>query len=109
MAEERSCNNCGIDLICQECNEGNSKWQPISKSKVQHTKEEWASIIDDLDWNPDVMVELEQKGYIHKSAVEEAEEMYDNMIKNYLTTCGYFKIAVDYINMLKSEIARLRK
>jgi hypothetical protein len=53
--------------------------------------------------------EIEKHGYIRKSALEEAEEMYDNMIKNYSTTCGDFKIAVDYINILKSEIARLKK
>jgi hypothetical protein len=83
MEEERSCGTCGhyvYDMCVRPggCCFHHSKWQPISKSKVQHTKEEWASIIDDLDWNPDVMVELEQKGYIHKSALEIVEEEYLN-------------------------------
>ena len=67
--------------------------QLISKPKIQHTKEEWASIIDDLGWNPDVMVELEQKGYIRKSLlvelVEEAEWMYENYrSEDYCLTIG---------------------
>jgi hypothetical protein len=46
------------------------------KPKIQHTAEEWESIVDDLRWNPDVMVELREKGYIRKSLREEAEEMW---------------------------------
>ena len=45
--------------------------------KIQHTKKEWVKIIEDLNWNPDVILELEEKGYIIKSElqqkVEEAE------------------------------------
>ena len=92
MTEERSCETCkfssynnGIGKACGSLGIfsciRHDKWQPITKPKIQHTKEEWASIVDDLGWNPDVMVELEQKGYIRKSElvelVEEAEESFD--------------------------------
>jgi hypothetical protein len=116
MAEERRCYNCAIDLICQECNEDDSKWQPIAQEKktmgkIQYTQQEWASIIDDLGWNPDVMEELKQKGYIRKTAVEEAEEMYKewlNRIGDMSETVVMDKMYVA-IQELKSEIARLKK
>ena len=116
MTEERKCYNCAIDLICQECNEDDSNWQPIAQGKpmekIQYTQQEWASIIDDLGWNPDVMEELKQKGYIRKSAVEEAEGMYrglrydESYDQNYL----YLIMNKQYeaIQELKSEIARLK-
>jgi hypothetical protein len=116
MEEERSCNNCGIDLICQECDMGYSKWQPIAQEKktmgkIQYTQQEWVSIIDDLGWNPDVMEELKQKGYIRKSAVEEAEEEYIAYKEG--KNCFVAEIVMDKmylaIQELKSEIARLRK
>jgi hypothetical protein len=81
------------------------------KPEIQHTKEEWASIIDDLGWNPDVMEELKQKGYIRKTAVEEAEEEYIAYKEG--KNCFVAEIVMDKmyvaIQELKSEIARLKK
>jgi hypothetical protein len=113
MEEERRCYNCAIDLICQECNEDDSNWQPIAQEKpmekIQYTRQEWASIIDDLGWNPDVMEELKQKGYIRKSAVEEAEERYEQSKRDFPAPRGVRDLADEYIQELKSEIARLKK
>ena len=96
MAEERSCEMCRFSMQNNVIGEScwlrgisgcisYSKWQPITKPKVQHTKEEWASIVDDLDWNPDVMVELEQKGYICKSELVKLVEEAEGEHKKWLT------------------------
>jgi hypothetical protein len=73
--------------------------------KIQYTQQEWASIIDDLGWNPDVMEELKQKGYIRNTAVEEAEEMYIRRA-GVVDTLHITQQAA--IQELKSEIARLK-
>jgi hypothetical protein len=87
MTEERSCGTCGhyVSDMCVRpggCCFHHSKWQPIAQEKpiekIQYTQQEWASIIDDLGWNPDVMKQLKQKGYIRKSALEIVEEEYLN-------------------------------
>jgi hypothetical protein len=61
--------------------------------KIQYTQQEWASIIDDLGWNPDVMEELKQKGYIRKSAVEnkvifESEEQARKVLESVIIING---------------------
>ena len=32
--------------------------------KIQHTAAEWVQLIDDLDWNPDAIIDLKERGYI---------------------------------------------
>jgi flagellar biosynthesis regulator FlaF len=117
MTEERRCYNCAIDLICQECNEDDSNWQPIAQEKpiekIQYTRQEWASIIDDLGWNPDVMEELKQKGYIRKTVVEEAEEYEKHFARiidlGLSCTIKDLEYSMRIIERLKSEIERLKK
>jgi hypothetical protein len=83
MAEERKCCNCAIGLICDECNEDNSKWQPIAQEKlmekIQMTEEqarELFSVIGLVETIDIAIDESKKHGYIRKSAVGEAEEMY---------------------------------
>jgi hypothetical protein len=114
MAEERSCGTCGyyVSDRCVRsggCCSHHSKWQPIVKPEIQHTKEEWSNIINDLGWNPDVMEELKQKGYIRKTVVEEAEERYEQSKRDFPAPRGVRDLADEYIQELKSEIARLKK
>jgi hypothetical protein len=118
MAEERRCYNCAIDLICQECNEDDSKWQPIAQEKpmekIQMTEEQARQLHRDC-YNSFVedgsIFIMKQKGYIRKTAVEEAEEMYKewlNRIGDMSETVVMDKMYVA-IQELKSEIARLKK
>jgi hypothetical protein len=121
MTEERSCNNCGIDLICQECDMGYSKWQPIAQEKkttgrgkvIFESEEQFVNFWKDLtgcDCLPGTREKIKQKGYIRKSAVEEAEEEYLNY--NSGNNCYVAEIVLDKMHLaiqeLKSEIARLR-
>ena len=71
------------------------------KPKIQHTAEEWESIVDDLRWNPDVMVELREKGYIRKSLREEAEEMYMNS-GSYADGLGKYRI--NYLRQIMDKL-----
>ena len=122
MTEERSCNNCAIDLICQECNEDHSKWQPIAQDKPMENKvifeseEQFVNFWRDItgcDCLPGIREKIKQKGYIRKSLLEEAEEMYDN----YRSTMCYeetgLRVLVDklyeVIQYLKAENERLKK
>jgi hypothetical protein len=118
MTEERSCGTCGhyVSDMCVRpggCCFHHSKWQPIAQDKktmgkIQYTQQEWASIIDDLGWNPDVMEELKQKGYIRKTALEEAKERYEQSKRDFPTPRGVRDLADEYIQELKSEITRLK-
>ena len=103
MTEERSCLNCGYykaDRCVRPsgCCFHHSKWQPISKPKVQMTEEEFKQVLHEcvaysgeLDIDLSVQ-EAKQKGYIRKSElvklVEEAEWIYENYqsAKHCLTT-----------------------
>jgi hypothetical protein len=100
MAEERRCVTCGhyVSDRCVRpggCCFHHSKWQPIAQEKpmgkIQHTKEEWSDIYElkeaycsslghDCSKNSlcseCFIIALDKAGYIRKSAVEEAEEMY---------------------------------
>jgi hypothetical protein len=153
MTEERKCYNCAIDLTCQECNEDNSKWQPITQEKPNNTnlcnscesmcysgavikcadykpkdkpmenkvifesEEQFVNFWKDLtgcDCLPGTREKIKQKGYIRKSAVEEAEEMYSKHVEYKGNLSGDDKnktIDKMYlaIHELKSEIARLKK
>ena len=120
MTEERSCYNCAMDLICEECNEDYSKWQPIAQEKPMENKvifesEEEARLFF-KDWaqycttgEDSFVLFLKQKGYIRKSAVEEAEERYEQSKRDFPTPKGVRDLADEYIQELKSEIARLKK
>jgi hypothetical protein len=116
MAEERCCKTCVTDCVNVVCI-GLDKWQPIAQGKpmekIRYTQQEWANIINDLDWNPDVMEELKQKGYIRKSAVEEAEEMYREWLNRIGDMSENVVMEMDKmysaIQEFKSEIARLKK
>jgi len=64
------------------CSVYKPKEKEMEKQKFQFESEEQArDIIDDLDWNPDCIKDLIDKGYIRKSElqilVDEAEEMID--------------------------------
>ena len=85
MTEERRCYNCAIDLICQECNEDDSNWQPIAQEKpvenkvIFESEEQFVNFWKDLtgcDCLPGTREKIKQKGYIRKSVVEEVEEEY---------------------------------
>ena len=120
MTEERSCNNCGIDLICQECDMGYSKWQPIAQEKktmekIQMTEEQAYEICRIIsgsnNWDEDLK-RLKQAGYIRKSAVEEAEEYEKHFARimdlGLSCTIKDLEYSMRIIERLKSEIARLK-
>jgi hypothetical protein len=122
MTEERKCYNCAIGLICEECNEDqdHSKWQPIAQEKPMENKvifeseEQFVNFWKDLtgcDCLPGTREKIKQKGYIRKSAVEEAEEEYLNY--NSGNNCYVAEIVLDKMHLaiqeLKSEIVRLKK
>ena len=127
MTEERSCGTCGhyVSDRCVRpdgCCFHHSKWQPIAQEKPMENKvifesEEEARLFF-KDWaqycttgEDSFVLFLKQKGYIRKSAVEEAEEMY----KEWLNRIGDMSETVvmdkmySAIQELKSEIARLKK
>jgi hypothetical protein len=133
MAEERRCKTCGLSSsnnvtvkLCryfgETCNDYNyfSKWQPIAQEKPMENKvifeseEQFVNFWKDLtgcDCLPGTREKIKQKGYIRKSAVEEAEEMY----KEWLNRIGDMSETVVMDKMyfaiqeLKSEIERLKK
>jgi hypothetical protein len=120
MTEEKSCNNCGIDLICQECDMGYSNWQPIAQEKpmankvIFESEEQFVNFWKDLtgcDCLPGTREKIKQKGYIRKSAVEEAEEEYRAYKEG--KNCFVSEIVIDKmylaIQELKSENERLKK
>jgi glycosylphosphatidylinositol transamidase (GPIT) subunit GPI8 len=115
MTEERRCYNCAIDLICQECNEDDSNWQPIAQEKpmekIQMTEEQAMCLYRMAgDGHVEFIKILKQLGIIRKTALEEAEEMY----KKWLNRIGDMSETVVMDKMyfaiqeLKSEIARLK-
>ena len=109
MTEERSCSNCGIDLICQECDMGYSKWQPIAQEKpmekIQMTEEQAMCLYRMAgDGHVEFIKRLKQAGYICKSAVEEAEEMY----KEWLNRIGDMSETV-VMDKMHSAIQELKK
>jgi hypothetical protein len=117
MTEERRCYNCAIDLICQECNEDDSNWQPIAQEKPMENKvifdseEQFVNFWKDFtgcDCLPGTREKIKQKGYIRKTAVEEAEERYEQSKRDFPTPRGVRDLADEYIQELKSEIARLK-
>ena len=61
--------------------------------KIQHTKQEWINLVDDLGWNPDIMVELEEKGYIRKSLLQQKVEEAENELREYSE--GYLNGSTD--------------
>jgi hypothetical protein len=118
MIEERSCYNCAIDLICEECNEGNSKWQPIAQEKPMENKvifdseEQFVNFWKDLtgcDCLPGTREKIKQKGYIRKSElvelVEEAEWIYENYqsAKYCLTTSEALEKNYQALQALKKD------
>lgn len=116
MTEERSCNNCGIDLICQECDMGNSNWQPIAQEKpmekIQMTEEQAMCLYRMAGDGPVEFIKiLKQVGIIRKTATEEAEEEYRAYKEG--KNCFVAEIVINKmylaIQELKSEIARLKK
>jgi hypothetical protein len=114
--EKRDCTNCGNGIICA-CTAFN-QWQPIAQEKpvekIQMTEEQAYEICRIIsgsnNWDEDLK-RLKQAGYIRKSAVEEAEEMY----KEWLNRIGDMSETVvmdkmySAIQELKSEIARVKK
>ena len=108
MTGERSCETCRFSSINNDTGKScwsrgifgcisYSKWQPISKPKIQMTEEEFIQMMSDLGWTDVtagnyVIKTAKQKGYIRKSElvelVEEAEWIYENYqsAKHCLTT-----------------------
>jgi hypothetical protein len=90
MTEERNCGTCGhyVSDRCVRpggCCFHHSSWQPIAQEKPMENKvifeseEQFVNFWKDLtgcDCLPGTREKIKQKGYIRKSAVEEAEEMY---------------------------------
>jgi hypothetical protein len=123
MTEERKCYNCAIGLICEECNEDQdkSKWQPIAQKKPMENKvifeseEECAEFLCNVyNHNKEYCLRslvpmAKQKGYIRKTALEEAKERYEQSKRDFPTPRGVRDLADEYIQELKSEIARLKK
>jgi hypothetical protein len=122
MTEEKMCYNCAIDLICEECNEGNSKWQPIVQEKPMENKvifeseEQFVNFWEDLTGVvclPGTREKIKQKGYIRKTALEEAEEYEKHFARimdlGLSCTIKDLEYSMRIIEMLKSEIARVKK
>jgi hypothetical protein len=117
MTEERSCNNCGIDLICQECDMGYSNWLPIAQEKkttekIQMTEEQAMCLYRMAgDGHVEFIKRLKQAGYICKSALEEAEEEYIAYKEG--KNCFVAEIVMDKmylaIQELRSKNERLKK
>jgi hypothetical protein len=125
MTEERSCGTCGhyVSDRCVRpggCCFHHSKWQPIAQEKPMENKvifeseEQFVNFWKDLtgcDCLPGTREKIKQKGYIRKSAVEEAEEEYLNY--NSGNNCYVAEIVLDKMHLaiqeLKSEIVRLKK
>lgn len=59
------------------------------------------------DFINDTIVVFRREGYIRKSVVEEAEEMYNKMSNRYLCFAGDLEIAINYVKALKAENERL--
>lgn len=115
--EKRDCTNCGNGIICA-CTAFN-QWQPIAQEKktmgkIQMTEYQARELFSDIGLGATVDMainESKKNGYIRKSAMEEAEEMY----KEWLNRIGDMSETVVMDKMylaiqeLKSEIARLKK
>jgi hypothetical protein len=121
MEEERRCYNCAIDLICQECNEDDSNWQPIAQEKpienkvIFESEEQFVNFWKDFtgcDCLPGTREKIKQKGYIRKSAVEEAEEYEKHFARimdlGLSCTIKDLEYSMRIIERLKSEIERLK-
>jgi hypothetical protein len=121
MAEEKRCYNCAIDLICQECNEDDSNWQPIAQEKpienkvIFESEEQFVNFWKDFtgcDCLPGTREKIKQKGYIRKSAVEEAEEYEKHFARimdlGLSCTIKDLEYSMRIIERLKSEIERLK-
>jgi hypothetical protein len=125
MTEERNCGTCGhyVSDRCVRpdgCCFHHSKWQPIAQEEPMENKvifeseEQFVNFWKDLtgcDCLPGTREKIKQKGYIRKSAVEEAEEEYIAYKEG--KNCFVAEIVMDKmylaIQELKSEIARLKK
>lgn len=137
MTEVRNCKTCKYSSksryncynVVGECNRNNSKWQPIAQEKPMENKvifesEEQAREVvkllvchdDNCMYEKDECIEcdmrkLRKTGLIRKSAVDEAEEMYNN----YMLASSPYNISdvvlkqYEAIQELKSEIERLKK
>jgi hypothetical protein len=125
MTEERSCGTCGhyVSDMCVRpggCCFHHSKWQPIAQKEPMENKVIFESEEHYIDYysslygakpSPWQIEENKKYGYIRKSAVEKAEEMY----KEWLNRIGYMSETVVMYKMylaiqeLKSEIERLKK
>ena len=122
MTEERSCGTCGhyVSDRCVRpggCCFHHSKWQPIAQEKPMENKvifeseEQFVNFWKDLtgcDCLPGTREKIKQKGYIRKTAVEEAEERYEQSKRDFPAPRGVRDLADEYIQELKSEIARLK-
>ena len=126
MTEERSCGTCGhyVSDRCVRpdgCCFHHSNWQPIAREKpmekIQMTEEqarELFSVIGLVETIDMAIDESKKHGYIRKSAVEEAEEMYQEWL--YAMEATSSPINKDNLNVklyeaiqeLKKEIARLK-
>ena len=123
MTEERSCKTCGYynaDRCVRPdgCCFHHSKWQPIAQEKPMENKvifeseEQFVNFWKDLtgcDCLPGTREKIKQKGYIRKSALEEAEERYEQSKRDFPTPKGVRDLADEYIQELKSENERLKK
>lgn len=65
--------------------------------------------ITGCDCLPGTRERIKEAGYIRKSVVEEAEERYEQSKRDFPTPKGVRDLADEYIQELKSEIARLKK
>jgi hypothetical protein len=125
MTEERSCGTCGhyVSDRCVRpggCCFHHSKWQPIAQEKpienkvIFESEEQFVNFWKDFtgcDCLPGTREKIKQKGYIRKSAVEEAEEEYRAYKEG--KNCFVAETVMDKmylaIQELKSEIARVKK
>ena len=122
MTEERKCYNCAIGLICDECNDDNSKWKPIAQEKktmenkvIFESEEQFVNFWKDFtgcDCLPGTREKIKQKGYIRKSAVEEAKEYEKHFARiidlGLSCTIKDLEYSMRIIERLKSEIERLK-
>jgi hypothetical protein len=127
MTEERSCGTCGhyVSDMCVRpggCCFHHSKWQPIVQEKPMENKvifeseEQFVNFWEDLTGVvclPGTREKIKQKGYIRKTALEEAEEYEKHFARimdlGLSCTIKDLEYSMRIIEMLKSEIARVKK
>ena len=119
MTEERNCGTCGhyVSDRCVRpggCCFHHSKWQPIAQEKpmekIQMTEDQAVCLYRMAgDGHVEFIKRLKQVGIIRKTALEEAEERYEQSKRDFPTPKGVRDLADEYIQELKSEIARLGK